>query len=277
MSTQKKRIHNPSFLYGMGIIVFAALIFLLFDNLVLDGAFTTQNKKVQDLTISLEETTEDLAEKEVMNKALRTQVIDLKIALQKLRAKEQEEVDDYKKIIASEAKVNLEQSDELSKLEAENQKLEATIGVLESKFKGYFLKRLSGQPEFSIKDNRFIFKSDVFFKDASNTLSKRGKNILEEIAHELKKIIPGIPKNIAWIIRINGHTNHLPIHTQKYPSNWYLSAARAIAVTEYLIRHGVPADRLVPTALASYEPLVPEDHPDALEKNRYIDIQFAHR
>jgi chemotaxis protein MotB len=79
--------------------------------------------------------------------------------------------------------------------------------------------------------------------------------------------------NIPGQIRLEGHTDDRPIHTEKYPSNWQLSTARAIAVVNLLVReHGVSPKRLAVAGYGESRPLVPNDSPENQAKNRRVDI-----
>lgn len=75
---------------------------------------------------------------------------------------------------------------------------------------------------------------------------------------------------------IEGHTDDLPIKTEKYPSNWELSAARATKIVRYLsARHKIPASKLVPVAYADQKPLVPNDSETNRARNRRIEIKIV--
>eukprot|EP01032_Pedospumella_encystans_P035179 gene35179-39792_t len=56
-----------------------------------------------------------------------------------------------------------------------------------------------------------------------------------------------MPPDLPWILRVDGHTDNRPIRSPQFPSNWHLSAARAIAVVEYLVTKGISADRIAAT------------------------------
>lgn len=81
-------------------------------------------------------------------------------------------------------------------------------------------------------------------------------------------------------IRIEGHTDNVPITgilAKTYPSNWELSAARAIHVTRYLQEHGIPPDILSAVAYGEYQPVAENDTPEGKAKNRRIEIVLAPR
>lgn len=85
--------------------------------------------------------------------------------------------------------------------------------------------------------------------------------------------VAGAIKESVILIRVEGHTDDLPIATLQYPSNWELSAARAIAVTRYFItRHGIEPRRLSATGYGESRPLVANTNEENRKKNRRVDI-----
>ncbi len=79
-------------------------------------------------------------------------------------------------------------------------------------------------------------------------------------------------KNFSLPITIEGHTDDLPISSPKYPSNWELSAHRAVAVLRIFEGCGYPPDLLGAVGYAQYHPVVPNDSPEARERNRRIEF-----
>lgn len=73
-------------------------------------------------------------------------------------------------------------------------------------------------------------------------------------------------------ITIAGHTDNIPIHTSLYPSNWELSAARAIEVAELMQRIGIPGDRLSAVGYADTKPRADNETPEGRRQNRRVEI-----
>ena len=97
------------------------------------------------------------------------------------------------------------------------------------------------------------------------TLQPGGRAILDAIAPDLERL----PNRIS----VDGHTNTIPIHTERYTSNWELSGDRASGVVRYLLRrHGFDAGRLSATGYADTRPLLPRSNPRAIEINRRVEI-----
>jgi len=84
--------------------------------------------------------------------------------------------------------------------------------------------------------------------------------------------IARILKTVPYQIQVNGFTNDLPIRTAQFPSNWYLSAARAVAVTELFIAEGVDPEHLVAAGYGKYHPIEPNDTAAGLAMNRRVSI-----
>lgn len=80
-------------------------------------------------------------------------------------------------------------------------------------------------------------------------------------------------RDTSYLVRIEGHTDDLPIKTKEFPSNWELSTARAVSILKYLIDEGrIPASRLSAAGYGEYRPLFPNDTPEHRAGNRRIMI-----
>jgi chemotaxis protein MotB len=108
----------------------------------------------------------------------------------------------------------------------------------------------------------------VLFASGSAVINAEGKKTLQEVAEAFKTIS-------GRIVRVEGHTDNVPIHTERFPSNWELSAARAIAVVRYLQDRGVDPDLLGAAGYAEYQPIAPNDTPEGRAQNRRIEISLA--
>jgi len=158
--------------------------------------------------------------------------------------------------------------------------LAAKVGELaryRSEFFGRLREVLGDRSDVRIVGDRFVFQSEVLFPSASATLQDSGKQELSKLALTLLDISKTIPPSLNWVLRVDGHTDRLPIHTPEFPSNWELSTARATAVLEYLISQGVPANRLAAAGFAEYQPVDPGADDAALAHNRRIELKFDQR
>lgn len=91
----------------------------------------------------------------------------------------------------------------------------------------------------------------------------------------LSKIASVISKT-SFPIRIEGHTDNLPIHTEEFPSNWELSTARAVNVLRYFVeKEKIPPERLSAVGYGEFRPLFPNDTPEHRARNRRVEIIFV--
>ena len=102
-------------------------------------------------------------------------------------------------------------------------------------------------------------------------------SVMDKLADALKQLETQIPEDIAWVMRIDGHTDIRPITNALFPSNWELSSARAISVARYLIDRGVPPNRLVAAGFGEFQPLQAGDSDEDLAKNRRIELKLTER
>src|SRR5271165_6545885 len=109
-----------------------------------------------------------------------------------------------------------------------------------SEFFGRLRAILGNRPDIRIVGDRFVFQSEVFFDTGQATLLPEGKAELDKVAGALTDLDKQIPSEIAWVLRVDGHTDVRPIYSSGFKSNWELSSARAISVVQYLISLGVP-------------------------------------
>lgn len=146
-----------------------------------------------------------------------------------------------------------------------------------SEFFGKLRQVLADRPGISIVGDRFVFQSEVLFPVGSAELTKAGVEQMDTLATTIKQIAPDIPANIHWILQVNGFTDRQPIKGGPYPTNWELSAARAITVVKLLIADGVPPEHLAATGFSDYQPLDPANTAEAYAKNRRIELRLTDR
>jgi chemotaxis protein MotB len=146
-----------------------------------------------------------------------------------------------------------------------------------SEFFGRLREVLGSREDIRIVGDRFVFQSEVLFDSGSAVLGDAGKSQLDDLATTLILLSMDIPKDLDWVLRIDGHTDKRPIATAQFPSNWELSTARAGAVAKYLISRGLPADRMVIAGYAEFRPLDPADTDEAYNKNRRIEFKLDQR
>src|SRR5215470_3202095 len=108
-----------------------------------------------------------------------------------------------------------------------------------SEFFGRLRAILGNRPDIRIVGDRFVFQSEVFFDTGQATLLPEGIAELDTVAGALTELDRKIPPEIAWVLRVDGHTDVRPVTGPTFKSNWELSSARAISVVQYLISRGI--------------------------------------
>ena len=146
-----------------------------------------------------------------------------------------------------------------------------------SEFFGKLRDVLANRPGIQIVGDRFVFQSEVLFPVGSAEMTPAGQEQIRALATTIKQIAAAIPKNIHWVLRVDGHADKQPISGGNYASNWELSAGRAITVVKLLIADGVPPDHLAATGFADYQPLDTGNTPEAYAKNRRIELRLTDR
>lgn len=146
-----------------------------------------------------------------------------------------------------------------------------------SEFFGRLREILAERPDVRVVGDRFVFGSEVFFASSQAVLEPGGRAELDKLADALTQVARDIPQDIPWVLRIDGHTDARPIGGGRFASNWDLSAARAIAVVQYLIGKGIPPQRLMAAGFGEFQPIEPGDSPEALARNRRIEVRLTDR
>ena len=146
-----------------------------------------------------------------------------------------------------------------------------------SEFFGRLRDVLGSQPGIRIVGDRFVFQSEVLFSKGSDQLENEGQKQIQQLAGTLKAITVKIPKNIDWILRVDGHTDQIPIRTTRFRSNWELSTARAISVVKFLVQRGISPTNLAATGFGEFQPIDPRDTEEAYIRNRRIELKLTQR
>jgi chemotaxis protein MotB len=145
-----------------------------------------------------------------------------------------------------------------------------------SDFFGRLREILGNRPEIRVVGDRFVLQSEVFFDTGQSVLKPEGRAEMDKIAAALLELNRQIPQDIGWVLRVDGHTDVRPIAAGGR-TNWDLSAARAIAVVQYLIARGMPPQRLVAAGFGEFQPIDPGTGEDAYSRNRRIELKLTER
>ncbi|MFP4044796.1 MAG: peptidoglycan -binding protein, partial [Rhodosalinus sp.] len=160
-------------------------------------------------------------------------------------------------------------------LEAEKEDLER----YRSEFFGRLRAILGAQQGVQIEGDRFVFPSEVLFAPGQAELSREGRAEIGQVAEILKGVMNRIPDEIDWVLRVDGHTDNVPlIASAEFEDNWELSQARALSVVRYLIdAHDIPPERLSANGFGEYQPIDPRDTAEARARNRRIELKLTER
>ena len=144
-----------------------------------------------------------------------------------------------------------------------------------SDFFGRLRDILAGRADVRVVGDRFVFQSEVLFDPGQATVQAEGLPDLDALADAILQLETEIPPDINWVLRIDGHTDSRPISNARFPSNWELSAARAISVAQYLVTKGVSPNRLVAAGFGEFTPLDPGESDEAYRRNRRIEFKLT--
>ena len=146
-----------------------------------------------------------------------------------------------------------------------------------SDFFGRLRQILGTRQDVRIVGDRFVLQSEVLFQPGQATLRSEANGEIDRIAQIILDVARDIPPDIPWVLRVDGHTDQRPIQSSAFPSNWHLSAARAISVVQYLNGRGIPAQRLLAAGFGEFQPLDLAATDDANRRNRRIELKLTER
>ena len=147
-----------------------------------------------------------------------------------------------------------------------------------SDFFGRLRAILGNRPDIRIVGDRFVFQSEVFFDTGKATLDKpEGRTELDKLSSALLELERRIPGEIAWVLRVDGHTDVRPMNSPQFKNNWELSAGRAISVVQYMVGRGVSPQRLVAAGFGEFQPIDPDKSEEAFTRNRRIELKLTER
>ena len=171
---------------------------------------------------------------------------------------------------------------EAARLEEEAERLAAEaedLSRFKSNFFGELRQILEGQDRIRVEGDRFIFNSEVLFQPGSATLSAAGESEIANIADILRNIATQIPAGIDWVIRVDGHTDDIPVSRGgRFQDNWELSQARALSVVRFMSEDlGIDPRRLAANGFGEFQPLNTANTDEARAQNRRIELKLTER
>ena len=203
---------------------------------------------------------------------LNSNLISSKVDLERAETKAQLEED---------KRIKLEVA-EFQRLQAERERLKTQATELErykSDFFGRIRELVEGRDGIKIVGDRFVFSSEVLFDVGKADLSLPGRLEIQKVAVILNQIVEEIPKNLNWIIRVDGHTDNTSmVSGAEFKDNWELSQARALSVVRFMISDlGLPKTRLAATGFGEFQPISSGSSPEDLAQNRRIEIKLTEK
>ena len=128
------------------------------------------------------------------------------------------------------------------------------------------------------KDITLVYSAQgLVMRLSDRALFDLGVAIISPQAIPLLKKVGDIIARTDFKVRIEGHTDNLPIKTSQFPSNWELSTARAVNVLRYFLGTGqISSRRLSAVGFGEFQPIVPNDSTEHRAQNRRVEIIFLH-
>jgi chemotaxis protein MotB len=115
-------------------------------------------------------------------------------------------------------------------------------------------------------------KDFLHFNIAEPMLFNSGEAVIKSAADTLLKAIAEILNTVPFEIRIEGHTDNIPISTFRFPSNWELSYARALALSLRFVEHGVNPSRFQVIGYGEFRPIADNATPQGRGLNRRVEV-----
>ena len=146
-----------------------------------------------------------------------------------------------------------------------------------SEFFGKMREAVEDNSSLKINGDRFVFPSEVLFDSGSDVVNEHGLDQIRRVASVVRDMERRIPKDLKWVLRIDGHTDRTPITGGRFKSNWELSTLRATSVVHTMVAAGVAPEHLAAAGFGEFQPVDPGNSPAALAKNRRIEIMLDGR
>ena len=136
---------------------------------------------------------------------------------------------------------------------------------------------LGNRPDVRVVGDGLVMQTELWFDTGKAELRPTATAELDKVASALVELEKQIPGDIAWVLRVDGHTDVRPVTGGVFRSNWGLSAARAIAVVQYLVGKGVSPQHLVAAGFGEFQPIEVGATEDAYKRNRRIEFKLTER
>lgn len=211
-----------------------------------------------------------LAQEQAKSKALGEEIERLKgelaAAQERFLAQQQQLTEMVKNSTNLKASIQ-EMQDALNVLREQKRQTEARVAEFKKLLNSFKALIDAGKLKVKVVRGRMVVElpSDVLFASGSIDLSEAGKASIAEVGTIFVTM-----KDREF--QIEGHTDDQPIRTARFPSNWELAAGRAIAVSQILIKSGLPPERVSAASFGEFRPVAANDKPESRAHNRRIEI-----
>ncbi|MBK5205586.1 MAG: OmpA family protein [Polaromonas sp.] len=111
----------------------------------------------------------------------------------------------------------------------------------------------------------FRISSEVLFNSGEANLSAPGLAVMG-------RLVPVLGRGAGYRVVVEGHTDNVPIQTERFPSNWELSTGRAASVVRYLQSQGIEPARMRATGYADTRPIASNGTPQGRAANRHVEV-----
>lgn len=219
-------------------------------------ALRAERERLEERVSRLEASSQSLDAERV---ALIDELEDLHQAQTKLDA-------DVRRLRKAEAELSRNLAEREAQLASRSEELERLQGTYEGLVHDLEAEVAAGQIEIEqLRDGLHLnMAQEVLFASGSAQVNARGQGVLAKVAERVR----GLPHGIE----VRGHTDNVPIHSKRYPTNWELAGARASGVVRLLVKRGVDPRRLSAVSLGEFAPRASNDTAKGRSRNRRIEI-----
>ncbi len=233
----------------------------------LTAQITERDTRIKDLETAIADEKAKLADLEARRAALEAK---LQGELDAERARSKALLDEKAALVADRARLKGsvdEMKIALTELEARKAIAEKRIAEYQSLLVRFKKLIDAGKLSVRIVDGRMVvaLATDILFASGSAELSTDGTAAITEVA----QVLASIPDRAY---QIEGHTDNVPIKTDKYPSNWELASGRALTVVRAMIAAGMPPQRVSAASYGEFKPTAANDSVEGKAANRRIEI-----
>lgn len=241
-------------------------------------------KEIEGLELQLSESRQTVVEREARIKELEDQVTSLQARLAAMEAEKNElerrlaeltsNLDEERarsaRMIADRGALRSEidsMKQAMQELEERKRQAEARVKQFRDLVARFQALIDAGTLDVKIIDGRMVvvLATDILFASGSADLSTAGKDALSQVASILATMTD---KHF----QVEGHTDNVPINSQRYPNNWYLAAGRSIGVVEHMVSAGMKPEQLSAASYGETHPVAANDTKESRSLNRRIEI-----